>query len=70
LTFYEYSVPQAAIVLKQGLGRLIRSTSDKGVLSILDPRLKTKSYGRVFFKSIPPCQVTSRIEEAAAIFED
>jgi ATP-dependent DNA helicase DinG len=69
-SFYEYSVPQAAIVLKQGLGRLIRSTSDKGVLSILDPRLKTKSYGRVFFKSIPPCQVTSRIEEAAAIFED
>jgi ATP-dependent DNA helicase DinG len=69
-SFYEYSVPQAAIILKQGLGRLIRSTSDRGVLSILDPRLKTKSYGKVFFKSIPPCQVTSRIEEAAAIFED
>ncbi|MEK6406349.1 MAG: ATP-dependent DNA helicase [Acidobacteriota bacterium] len=69
-SFYQYSVPQAAITLKQGLGRLIRSTSDKGVLSILDPRVKTKSYGRVFLQSIPQCRVTSSIEEAAAIFTD
>jgi ATP-dependent DNA helicase DinG len=67
-SFYEYSVPQAALTLKQGLGRLIRSTTDRGVLSILDPRVKTKSYGRVFLQSIPQCQVTSNIEEAAAIF--
>ena len=68
-SFYEYSVPQAAITLKQGLGRLIRSVTDRGVLSILDPRIKTKSYGRVFLQSIPQCKVTSNIEEAAAIFE-
>ncbi|MFY9609275.1 MAG: ATP-dependent DNA helicase [Blastocatellia bacterium] len=69
-SFYEYSVPQAAITLKQGLGRLIRSTTDRGVLSILDPRLNTKSYGRVFLESIPPCRVIRSIEYAAAIFED
>lgn len=69
-SFYEYSVPQAAITLKQGLGRLIRSTTDRGVLSILDPRIRTKSYGRVFLQSIPKCRVTASIEEAAAIFLD
>ncbi len=67
-SFYQYSVPQAAITLKQGLGRLIRSTTDKGVLSILDPRIRTKSYGRVFLQSIPQCLVTGNIDEAAAIF--
>jgi ATP-dependent DNA helicase DinG len=69
-SFYEYSVPQAAITLKQGLGRLIRSSSDRGVLSILDPRLKTKSYGRVFLQSIPQCRVTASVSDAAAIFSD
>ena len=68
-SFYEYSVPQAAITLKQGLGRLIRSTTDRGVLSILDPRIRTKSYGRVFLQSIPQCLVTASIEEAAEIFD-
>jgi len=67
-SFYEYSVPQAAITLKQGLGRLIRSTTDRGLLSILDPRIRTKTYGRVFLESIPRCRVTGSIEEAAAIF--
>src|SRR5690606_8390750 len=45
-SFMEYSVPQAIISLKQGVGRLIRSTTDKGVIAILDPRLRTKPYGR------------------------
>jgi ATP-dependent DNA helicase DinG len=67
-SFYQYSVPQAAISLKQGLGRLIRSTNDRGVLSILDPRVKTKSYGKFFLQSIPQCHVTASLEEAAAIF--
>lgn len=68
-SFMEYSVPQAAIVLKQGLGRLIRSASDRGVLSILDPRVRTKAYGRIFLNSIPRCHITDNIDEAAAIFE-
>jgi ATP-dependent DNA helicase DinG len=67
-SFYEYSVPQAAITLKQGLGRLIRSTTDRGVLSILDPRVRTKAYGRFFLQSIPRCRITARLDEAAAIF--
>jgi len=66
-SFYEYSVPQAIISLKQGLGRLIRSTTDRGVLAILDPRLRTKGYGRTFLQSLPPCRVTSRIEDLASI---
>jgi ATP-dependent DNA helicase DinG len=68
-SFMEYSVPQAAIILKQGLGRLIRSATDKGVLSILDPRVRTKAYGRVFLKSVPHCHITNNLAEAAAIFE-
>jgi ATP-dependent DNA helicase DinG len=68
-SFYEYSVPQAVIMLKQGLGRLIRSTEDVGVLSVLDPRLRTKGYGQIFLKSLPPCPVTTKIEDIAHVFE-
>jgi ATP-dependent DNA helicase DinG len=68
-SFFEYSVPQAIITLKQGLGRLIRSTTDRGVLAVLDPRLTTKSYGRLFLKSLPDCRITSRIEDVVTIFE-
>ena len=68
-SFYEYSVPQAIISLKQGLGRLIRSTSDRGVLAVLDPRLRTKMYGQQFLKSLPPCRVTSKIDELSQVFE-
>lgn len=68
-SFYEYSVPQAIITLKQGLGRLIRSTTDRGVLAVLDPRLRTKGYGQTFLQSLPPCRVTSKIDELARVFE-
>src|SRR5689334_9902495 len=69
-SFYEYSVPQAVISLKQGLGRLIRSTSDRGVLAVLDPRIRTKVYGQQFLKSLPPCRVTSKIDELCSVFDD
>ncbi|MCA1849850.1 MAG: ATP-dependent DNA helicase, partial [Acidobacteria bacterium] len=68
-SFYEYSVPQAIISLKQGLGRLIRSATDRGALAILDPRLRTKAYGRLFLESLPPCLVTSEIDDIARVFE-
>jgi ATP-dependent DNA helicase DinG len=68
-SFYEYSVPQAIITLKQGLGRLIRSTTDHGLLAVLDPRLRTAAYGRLFIASLPPCRITSSLAEAAAVFE-
>jgi ATP-dependent DNA helicase DinG len=66
-SFYQYSVPQAIIALKQGLGRLIRSTTDRGVLAVLDPRLRTKGYGRTFLQSLPACKVTSQIDDLASI---
>ena len=69
-SFYEYSVPQAIISLKQGLGRLIRSATDKGVLAVLDPRLTTKPYGRMFIQSIPPCRITSNINEVKAFMDE
>jgi len=69
-SFYEYSVPQAIISLKQGLGRLIRSTTDRGVLAVLDPRLRTKMYGQSFLKSLPPCQITSDINELGRVFDN
>lgn len=51
--FYEYQLPQAVIALKQGIGRLIRDEHDRGVLVLCDPRLRTKSYGKVFLRSLP-----------------
>jgi ATP-dependent DNA helicase DinG len=69
-SFYEYSVPQAIISLKQGLGRLIRSTTDRGVLAVLDPRLRTKMYGQTFLQSLPPCRITSDIEQLPCVFND
>jgi len=61
--FSEYQVPNAILRLKQGLGRLIRSTTDRGILAVLDNRLSTKSYGRLFMASLPDYQVTDRIED-------
>jgi ATP-dependent DNA helicase DinG len=56
--FYDYQIPEAVILLKQGFGRLIRSRSDRGILALLDKRIMTKSYGRVFLNSLPPAPLT------------
>jgi len=55
--FLEYQVPEAVIKLKQGFGRLIRRKSDRGQVVILDPRVRTKSYGRLFIDSLPQCEL-------------
>jgi ATP-dependent DNA helicase DinG len=68
-SFFDYSVPQAVITLKQGIGRLIRSKTDKGVIALLDPRLKTKGYGKDFLSSLPRTRVTSELKDVAQIFE-
>jgi ATP-dependent DNA helicase DinG len=52
--FMDYSVPEAVIKLKQGFGRLIRSRTDRGIVVILDSRVKTKRYGRLFLDALPP----------------
>lgn len=58
-SFTDYSIPQAVITLKQGIGRLIRSRTDRGVIAILDPRLRTKPYGRQFLESLPRMRIVS-----------
>jgi DNA polymerase-3 subunit epsilon/ATP-dependent DNA helicase DinG len=58
--FNEYALPQAVLRFKQGFGRLIRSKTDRGVVVVLDRRIKSKAYGRAFLESLPPC----RVEEA------
>jgi DNA polymerase-3 subunit epsilon/ATP-dependent DNA helicase DinG len=57
--FNSYALPQAALRLKQGFGRLIRRRTDRGVLVGLDCRLKNKRYGSVFLESLPLCTVKS-----------
>lgn len=62
--FIDYTLPQAVIALKQGVGRLIRDASDQGVLAICDPRLTRASYGRVIRNSLPPMPVTDDSDRA------
>jgi ATP-dependent DNA helicase DinG len=66
--FMEYQLPSAIIALKQGVGRLIRDVDDRGVLVLCDPRLTTRSYGRVFLSSLPPMPRTDDIEEVFRFF--
>jgi DNA polymerase-3 subunit epsilon/ATP-dependent DNA helicase DinG len=55
--FDEYSLPEAVLRFRQGFGRLIRTKSDRGVVVVLDRRIRSKNYGRAFLESIPPCTV-------------
>ena len=66
--FAEYQVPLAILALQQGLGRLIRHRADRGVLAILDPRLKTMGYGRRFLASLPPAPVTHDLDAVGRFF--
>jgi ATP-dependent DNA helicase DinG len=68
--FHEYQVPLATLTLLQGLGRLIRTKTDRGVLAILDPRLTRMSYGRRFLKSFPPAPITDDLGAIERFFGD
>jgi ATP-dependent DNA helicase DinG len=61
--FNEYQVPQAVMMFRQGFGRLIRTQEDRGVVAILDPRVKTKPYGKTFLNSLPDAEVTNELEK-------
>ncbi len=61
--FFEYQIPQAAIALKQGVGRLIRDVTDSGVLVLCDPRIRSRNYGEVFITSLPPMPITRDLDE-------
>ena len=67
--FGEYQVPVAVLTLKQGLGRLIRSASDRGILAVLDSRLVEKSYGRRFLDSLPPARLVHDLGAVAGFME-
>ena len=66
--FNDLQIPQAVIALKQGFGRLIRSLTDRGVLMLLDPRIRTTRYGKVFLESLPPYRRTDDITEVERFF--
>ncbi len=66
--FRDEQLPQAVIALKQGVGRLIRSETDRGVLVLCDPRLVSKGYGRVFLDSLPPFRRTRELADVQAFF--
>ncbi len=66
--FMEIQVPDAAIALKQGAGRLIRSETDRGVLVICDPRVTTKRYGQKFLDSLPPMSITKQMHHVEQFF--
>ncbi len=66
--FWDYQIPSAVILLKQGLGRLIRTRQDRGVMAILDVRVLTRSYGRSFLKSLPPCPAVYSLEDIEKFF--
>ncbi|HEY7291088.1 MAG TPA: ATP-dependent DNA helicase [Vicinamibacterales bacterium] len=68
--FGEYQVPLAILALQQGLGRLIRHRRDRGVLAVLDPRLRTKGYGRRFVASLPPAPVVTDLRQLSTFFDN
>ena len=67
--FFEYQLPTAVIALRQGIGRLIRDVTDRGVLMICDPRLLKKSYGQLFLDSVPTMKRTRDIADVQAFFK-
>ncbi len=68
--FRDYQLPEAALALKQGVGRLIRSESDRGVVVICDPRLTQRGYGRTLIAALPPMRPTRELPEVLALLRD
>ncbi len=66
--FFDFQVPRAILTLRQGVGRLIRSITDQGVIAIMDVRLFTKGYGRIFVKSLPSSPVTREIRDIESFY--
>jgi len=66
--FMDFQLPAAVLALKQGAGRLIRDTTDRGVLVLCDPRLLSKGYGKAFLASLPPMRRTRELDDVRAFF--
>ncbi len=67
--FTEYQLPQAIMMFRQGFGRLIRTKMDNGMVAVLDPRIKTRYYGKKFISAVPECKRASTIKEVEDFFE-
>jgi ATP-dependent DNA helicase DinG len=67
--FMHYVVPSAALQLKQGFGRLIRTRADRGIVALLDERVSTKGYGKVFLRSLPAAQRCTTLAEVSAFWQ-
>src|SRR5262249_8469536 len=61
--FAAYALPSAVLPLRQGVGRPLPTRSDRGVVCLLDPRVRTRAYGRAFLASLPPCRVGEQRED-------
>lgn len=68
--FFDFQIPRAILSLKQGVGRLMRSSTDRGIIAILDVRLFSKGYGRTFRKSLPPSPIVRSLEPLASILKE
>ena len=68
--FMDFQLPRAILALRQGVGRLMRTSTDKGLLAILDIRLFTKRYGRLFLRSLPPSPLTRELKDVEYFFEN
>jgi ATP-dependent DNA helicase DinG len=68
--FSGYALPSAVLQLRQGFGRLIRGHADRGVVAVLDPRLRTKGYGRAFIAALPQCPATDSLAAVRAFFAE
>ena len=67
--FYNYSLPQAVLRLRQGFGRLIRTKQDRGIVAILDPRVKTSNYGRHFLNNLPPGREITNLDDVRCFLQ-
>ena len=63
--FAGYALPSAILQLRQGFGRLIRGHADRGVVAVLDPRLRTRAYGRRFLEALPPAPLVGELDSVA-----
>ena len=61
--FMTYSVPRAVLMLRQGFGRLIRHHHDRGVVAIMDPRVQTRAWGKIFLQALPRCERLCTLEQ-------
>lgn len=67
--FFDLRLPEAVIELKQGFGRLIRSQTDRGVVALMDARVRSKGYGRIIVSALPPARTARRVDDVVRFFE-